>query len=77
MSQVKALVLGLLCACSPANRAIGRCPTLPTLLVDGAIATAGLVVAVDRYNHQDDVGALAWMSGALAVAIAANLSECR
>ncbi len=66
----------LLSSCSPATRAIGRCPTLPTLAVDFAIATVGLGASVYRYGNGTYETPILFTS-AMGVALAANLSECR
>jgi len=75
--QVKALLLVLLCSCSPATRIAGRCPTLPTLAVDFTIASVGLGASVMRYGVGHPAETPILFSSAMLVALAANLSECR
>lgn len=72
-----ALIVAL-AACSPSYRIVrGRCPTLATLMTDFAIGGVGLGVSVDRYNAGDYALAGTAFAAAMAVGLAANLSECR
>lgn len=70
------LLAWLQSGCSPAIRATGRCPTLPTLAADFVISSALLGASVARLDgHPAETPIL--FSSAMLVGLAANLSECR
>lgn len=64
--------------CSPAySAATGRCATTATLVADFVIASVGLAGSVAAYNDDRPLTSVLLFTGAMGVALAANLSACR
>jgi len=75
---MRALVFALaLSACSPATRVAGRCPTTATLLTDFVISGAGLAASTQAFNTGHPVISVSLFGAAMAVGLAASMSECR
>jgi hypothetical protein len=70
-------ILSTCSACSPVTRGSGHCPTLAPLLADFVIAGVAMGAGVDRFNAGETGQSLALVGAAAAVALAANVSECR
>ena len=77
---MKALVLAaaLLTGCAPTYYQVTkRCPTTTMLLGDFFLTAAGLTVSTIKWNADKEWQSVAWSTGAMALALGANMAEIR